>query len=353
MSSRLDDPQRIPRMDPGNMLGAVNRFPDFLMDAARLGHVEVRALGSIENILLVGMGGSGSAADVLHDWLGPRMKVPMLVLRESILPKFVGPQTLLVAVSYSGETGETLAVFRKAVKRGCAVAGIGSGGTLAADCKKLGAPFLRVPQGLLPRAALAPMVGTGALLLESFGFVRRVRVELLEAARELVKLQESLRAEIPGPRNLAKKIAYELVGKVPVVYCLQRMSSVARRAMNQFAENSKVLAKYELLPEAGHNEVVAWQGRDTRAFPIIVRDNEETEGEKVVVGAFKNTLIRLGRISPLEVRTSAMSPLGRILAPILLFDYVSVYLAVQRGVDPTPTLGIQEYRRLLSVKNHR
>ncbi len=350
MLRSLDDLERISKVDSGNMLGAVNMFPDFLFEVARVGDVPAKLSRSLDNIVLVGMGGSGSAADVLNDWLGPRLSIPVLVIRDSVLPKFAGRQTLVLAISYSGETLETLAVFRKAVRRGCALGGVASGGRLATICDSLRVPFLRVRQGMVPRAALSPMVGAGAVALESLGLVRNVRADLLKAGWELTRLCASLRAEVPGAKNVAKQVALKLNGKLPVVYCLQRMGSVAHRAKNQFAENSKLLAKYALLPEAGHNEVVAWQSRDSHAIPVLIRDTEESEQELAFVKAFKAALSSASGTRALEVRTRTFSTLGRLLGPILMIDYVSVYLALLRGVDPTPTAALQKYRQLLSSR---
>ena len=340
----------ISKIDSGNMLAAVNRFPDFLVDAAHFSPVDVaKPKVSFQNVILMGMGGSASAADVLLDWLGNRIGIPIFVVRESTLPKFVGRKTLFIAISYSGETGETLAAFGEARERRCAVAGIASGGRLQAICNRARIPFLQVAHGLVPRAALSGMVGAGATILQSFGIVGDVQGGLLEAGRELITLRALVRAEAPVSKNRAKQIALKLEGKFPVVYTLQRMSSVARRAKNQFAENSKVAAKYDLLPEAGHNEVESWETKGPSLLPLLVRDSEESIEERAVFEAFRSVLRKGVGVAPLEVRTKAESALGRLLGPILFLDYVSVYLAFLRGVDPTPAPGIREYRRIYSM----
>ncbi len=346
----LDDWEGMSKVDSGNMLAAVNMFPDFLLEAARHRDVPTRRARSFDNIVLAGMGGSGSAADVLSDWLSPRLSLPLLVIRDSVLPKFAGRQTLVMVVSYSGETSEALAVFRRAVRRGCTLCAVGSGGKLGATCESLQIPFLKVREGMVPRAALSSMVGAGAVGLESFGLVKNVRAELLESSKELARLRGSFRAEVSTAKNVAKQVALKLNGKLPVFYCLHRMGSIARRAKNQFAENSKLIAKYDLLPEAGHNEVVAWQGREARAIPILIRDTEESVQEVASVEAFKTALSSVSGIRVLEVRTKVVSTLSRLLGPILMIDYVSVYLALLRGVDPTPTVALQKYRKLVSSK---
>jgi glucose/mannose-6-phosphate isomerase len=125
------------------------------------------------------------------------------------------------------------------------------------------------------------------------------------------------------------------------------MSSVARRFKNQLAENSKLLAKYDLLPEGGHNEVEAWHEGDN-LLPVIIRDAQETAVERSILRAFRTTISSASRCHPLEVSVAARGNLSKLLSPILLLDYVSVYLAMLRRIDPTPNTLINEYKKRMS-----
>ncbi len=343
---RLDDLAHLSSLDSGKMLATVSRFPDFLSEMSNLS-IDSMKPRAFRNIVLMGMGGSASAADVLFDWLGEKIKVPVQVIRNPVLPGFARRETLYLAFSYSGETWETLAAFRSALGRGCQVGAVGSGGRLEALCRRKRLPFLKVLPGMVPRAALGNLIAAGALMLQSFSVVENLQRELEETGRELKRVRSLLRAEVPTRKNQAKRLAMRLKGHLPVVYCLQRMSSVGRRAKNQFAENAKVLAKWEILPESGHNDIETWPSQTGRAIPLILRDVAETEKEKAVLNAFRFALEKVGRTKSLEVRTRARSNLGRLLGPIMFLDYVSVYLAFLRGVDPTPTNGIRIYRGAL------
>lgn len=346
MPHSLDNPQQVSRIDSGNMLGAVDSFPDHLVDLARYTVSSApKTVSKFGNFLLIGMGGSASAGDVLLDWLGGRLKVPGIVAREPSLPDFATRDTVAIGLSYSGETRETLRAFREAVRRNCHVAGVGSGGILMSLCRKKRIPFVQVEKGLTPRAALAQMVAASALALEALGGAGNPRGELKAAGEELAGLRERIRASVPFSKNQAKQAASALRGKFPVVYSLAAMSSVARRFKNQLAENSKVLAKYGHLPEAGHNEVEAWARDNRLLLPVFIRDWGETVQEKGQVDAFKATIGKTGGARPLDVRVEAGTRLGRLLAPILFLDYVTIYLAILRSVDPTPTPKILEYRR--------
>ena len=167
------------------------------------------------------------------------------------------------------------------------------------------------------------------------------------AAQELVRLRRRCRADTPLKDNPAKSLALELLGHLPVLYTLQRMSSVARRFKNQLAENSKLLAKYDLLPEAGHNEVEAWHERDN-LLPVIIRHPRESAVERSIIRAFRTTISSASRSHAVEIRVAGRGNLSALLSPILLLDYVSVYLAMLRRIDPTPNVLINEYKKKMS-----
>ncbi len=346
MAKLLDDSRTVSRLDTGGMLGAVDRFPEDLLNLDRYRSVVRPGNGrSSVSLALMGMGGSASAADVLLDWLRDLIQIPALVLREPTSPRHLGRASTFVAVSYSGETVETLRAFREARRRKCSLAGVGSGGTLRRICEESDVPFFQVGGGLAPRAAFGQLFTAGAVALESLGVVKNVSGKVRTAGRELSALRTRFGFDTRVSENVAKRFALQLLGRFPVVYSLQRMSSVARRFKNQLAENSKTPAKFDLLPEAGHNDIEAFTSRSRSLLPVLVRDWVENDEERVMVEAFMSVVAEAGGVRPLEVRIRTVSSLGRLLAPIMFFDYVSVYLAFLKNLDPSPTPWIHKYRR--------
>jgi glucose/mannose-6-phosphate isomerase len=341
----LDDLNLLSSLDRSDMIGAIDRFPDAFIRSHYTREDSLRKRrSSFRSLVLMGMGGSASAADVLLDWLRPVLPLPAFVHREPGLPAFVNSRTLFVALSYSGETSETLAGFREAERRGSTLVGIGHGGSLASLCLRAKAPFIQIEASLAPRVALGQLIAASATALERADLVHSTRREMSEAGRDLVRLRGRCSVETSLADNSAKSLAQKLLGRLPVLYSLQRMSSVARRFKNQLAENSKVLAKYDLLPEAGHNEVEAWHERDN-GLPVIIRDPKETVFERSIVRAFSATISSASRSHPLIVRVAGKGRLSRLLSPIFFLDYVSVYLALLRRIDPTPTILINEYKK--------
>ncbi len=343
MIRRLDDIDEISRLDASKMLEAINDSPDQLQDCDKYEVALKRS--KFSNLVLMGMGGSASAADVVHNWLRTRIEIPSIVLRDPSLPGFVGPETIFVVISYSGNTTETLNAARAAKRRGSTIIGIGTGGRLASFCNNYRRPFVTVPQTVAPRAALPQLIAALGTTLERLGIVRNIVKEMVDSGTELTSLRKRLVAEVPTDKNLAKQLALRLQRHFMMIYALERMSSVARRFKNQLAENSKLLSKYDILPEAGHNEVEAWRKPGLNVLPVILRDSRESQNERRLVHAFESTITSASGTRPVNVRVPARNSLGRLVAPIFLLDYVSVYLALLRGVDPTPTELISKYKR--------
>ena len=214
-------------------------------------------------------------------------------------------------------------------------------------CALFKVPFVEVESSVAPRAALTQLIVGAAYTLEAVGLARSISHELNETGKELIVLRNRLRTEVSSEKNRAKQMASRLLERFVVLYSLQRMSSVARRFKNQLAENAKQVAKFDLLPEAGHNEVEAWHELDKNMMTVLIRGQAETNFERSAFQAFKSTLSTRPKTKSLEVSLMTRRGLSELLSPILLLDYVTVYLAILKGVDPTPTKFIEMYKARL------
>jgi glucose/mannose-6-phosphate isomerase len=343
----LDNQKVMSSYDTKDMLGAVERFPEFIISQLRtrplIGRKSKRL--AISNIVFMGMGGSASAGDLVMDWLADKISYPAVVHRDPVLPRFVSSNTLFVALSYSGETRETLAAFREARKRGSNLVAIGTGGKLQKLSEEFAVPFLAVQPAPAPRAALGQMVVATIIALSRQGVIRDPTTEINLASQELRRLSNRIDRQVPFARNPAKHLAASLKARLPMIYTFRRMASVAQRFKNQLAENSKMIAKYGLLPEAGHNEVEAWFMSSLPLAPIFIRDHSESEFERTIVRSFRSTIVKARRITTTEVRLKASTRLGGLLLPVLYLDFVSVYLAFLQGIDPTDTPWIRHFRK--------
>lgn len=330
------------RYDRENMLDIALSLGDQILAGLAMARGVTVGGSPPSQVFVAGMGGSGIAGELLASWLNVVSDWTIRPLHGYHLPASATEDDLVVGVSYSGDTAETLAVVRHALRAGCRIAGVSSGGKLLARGKRHRFPVLLVPKGLPPRGALGYLFAALVALLESFdgGFhseVRATAVALQQAAK-------NLRADRRQADNAAKVVAKALDDRTPVVYGIPRYAAVARRWQTQFNENAKVLAWWGVLPEAGHNEIVGWADDDRAAafVPVLLRDVQEPPALERQLEGMVRILRERGEI--VQVREKGKTFLERMMRTVLLGDAASVYLAVRRRKDPTPVPAIDRLK---------
>jgi len=337
VSSILDDTGKMRKVDKSNMLAFCVDAATHYREAARAAEKISLTYPKPENIIVAGMGGSAIGGELLKDWARDKVQVPIEVCRAYALPAYANEKSLVLMVSYSGETEESLSAFLDAVKRRCMVFCVSSGGSLLEFAVKLGVPFLRVPAGFPPRAALPYLFVPLLKSLEKAGVVSGVSGELSEATKLLAAISGENAPDKPVKTNFAKTLALGINATVPVVYGFGVYCSVAQRFKQQFNENSKVPSKWEFFSELNHNEIVGWEkaGRLAECFStIFIRDRNEPDEIRSRIETTKALLPSDSRI--FEVWVQGKSALARMLSTVCVGDFTSVYLAILRNVDPTP-----------------
>jgi len=297
------------------------------------------------------MGGSGIAGEVLAAVAGPGCPVQVTTVHDYRLPGWVGAADLVIAVSCSGTTEETLSAAAEAVRRGCRLLGVGSlGSPLAALAEQARASFVGVTPSGMPRSMLwglsVPLVVAAARL----GILDMPGQAYETAAAELERVAHLCRPDSEAFVNPAKSLALELSGTLPMVWGTSPLTGVAAaRFACQLHENAKYPAIAGVLPEANHNQVVVFDGpfaggappvplrlvllRDTHEHPQVARRREESARIAAERG-----------IEVTELAAAGDLPLERLASLVQLIDYASVYLAIANGVDPAPIAAIQELK---------
>ncbi len=346
MGSVVLEADAVAKVDRSGMRDIIASLPDQLEEGMRLGLGPAAELGRAPQVFLVGMGGSGIAGEVFASWVAARARVPIQNVHDYRLPAHAKPGDLLVAVSYSGETEETLAAAAEGIKLGCQLVAVTSGGTLARLAGDARAPVIQVPGGLPPRYAFGYFFGIlpalGAAWVEG-----DLRGELERATAHLHALRDRLRPEVPVTRNRAKQLAVRLKGTTPIVYGAPPYDSIAKRWQTQFNENAKMLAFSSTLPEADHNEIVGWAlDASARHFtPVLLRDPDETPEMRRRLDATAALFGKHARVE--QVRDHDDQLLARMLGTLFLGDYISLYLATLRRADPAPMAPITELKARL------
>ncbi|MBI3635965.1 MAG: bifunctional phosphoglucose/phosphomannose isomerase [Candidatus Rokubacteria bacterium] len=341
----LDDLAALKRLDPHHAREALAGFPAQCRAAARLRPEPALALrDACRAVVVVGMGGSAAGGDLVAACAAERATVPVLVHRGYDLPALAGPETLVIASSYSGETEEVLAAVDMAIRRGCAVAAITAGGALGALAARHGFPRITLPGGLMPRMALGYLALPGLALLRAAGVAAVEERELAEALDVVETLAAELAPERPTDGNEAKRIARAIGQRIAVIYGGPVTGGVAYRWKTDMEENAKAFAIAGAIPEMNHNEIEAWRPGVPPFHLVLLRD----EGEAPAIRhrfAILRDLVGPAVQGVSEVWTRGRGRLARLLSSAYLGQWTSYYSAIVREVDPWTVPILDEIKR--------
>ena len=368
----LDDPEAIEAADPEGMLRAVASAAAQVREAASFcSEAGVSRLSSEDlprSVVVLGMGGSGVAGDVLVAVAGPSCPVPILTHKGFGLPIWVGAADLVVAVSCSGTTEETLSGLDEAVRRGCRLVVVGAPGSpLEMLATKGRALFVPVTQGRQPRASVFALSTPLIVAADALGLLSCPPEEVEATAVLLEQLAGRNRPTAESVLNPGKTLALGLTGMLPQIWGSSPLAGVAAyRFACQLNENSKTPAVWGVLPEAGHNQVVAFDGpfaggpRDifadpfeadaperTRLHLVLLRDTEEHPAVARRATVARDLARRRG-VDVSELVAEGLSPFQRLASLIALGDWATTYLALVEGTDPTPVEAITELKAAIS-----
>ena len=328
-------------LDKRNMIKILDSFPEQCrkaLDIADDFEIPREILEkNYDKIVIFGMGGSGIAGYVLRDFLLRRCRVPVFVIQGYDIPKFINSGTLCFAISYSGNTEETLSCFDKADYAGAKIISITSGGLLNQKSKHK----IMIPKGTPPRNSLGYLLIPMIVVLNKMGIAKAT----LEETEEMISLLEK---EAKGIKLNAQKNAEKLFGKIPVVYGTDGMDSVALRFRTQINENAKSFSHNNVFPELNHNESVGYKPQEKNLVFILLRDSEENPQVKKRIEVTKKMLNSHSTV--LEIKSSGNGKLARMFSLILAGDYTSYYLALLNNVNPMPVENIEYLKKEIKEK---
>ena len=332
----------IRRADVSNMLDRIKELPKQLRDARAItrGATLAPHYGDVRQIVVLGMGGSAIGADLAAALLAGELKVPMTVHRDYGLPAYVGRDTLVIASSFSGNTEETLSGFAEARARGARILVLTTGGVLKEQAVAAGIPVLTFSYMAQPRAALGYSLGLVLGVLDRLGFVRDRGPDVEGALADLAKLEE--RVHEGAPTNDAKALALELYGKIPFIYGAGVLGVMARRVKGQFNENAKSWSAFDVLSELNHNAVVGFPNPPTARGALVVlclESGRDDPRQKLRFAVTKELLDRAG-VPHRTLSFPGSSLLSEVLQLVLFTDYLTFYLALLNGADPSEVAAI-------------
>jgi glucose/mannose-6-phosphate isomerase len=347
VSNTLDNENVLAQKDPeGALKVAAEQYKQASFDAVVLnGEHDERPITSI---VVTGMGGSALAALLAKVWLRNDIKVPFDIIRGYDLPAYVGPNTLVIASSYSGNTEETVSALNQAIAAGAQIGVIASGGKLIGIATENDISYASLPSGLQPRMAVIYNLRALLAILENFGVVAGKAQEVADLSEWLGAESAAWAATVPTEDNWAKQLAEQAVGKSPVFYGGALTAPVAYKWKISWNENAKNLSFWNEFSEFNHNEFMGWTSHPVEK-PFVVFDLVSSFEHPQILKRFEITDRLLSGLRPkaTTINLKGDSLIAQMLWGSIFADYVSIYVAVLNGVDPTPVELIEKLKKEL------
>lgn len=325
-------------LDSVGMFDLAAALPEQVAAAAQLA-AEVEGLpghDDIENVVVMGMGGSGIAGDIVAAIAAPFMSVPVTVSKGYEAPSFVGAGTLCFAVSCSGNTEETLEAAQAAVTAGAHLVALSAGGALAELAESSGAAHVLLPDTPMPRAAVGSVSIPALVVLERVGLFPGASGYIDDAVHQLRRRRDRLIRDGSSAQQLARTIGRT----IPIVYGGDAIGTVAAyRFKCQVNENAKAPAFSASVPEMCHNEICGWgqHGDATRQLMTVVRLRHDFEHPQVT-RRFELTYDVIDEVvhAVTDIVAEGEGALAQLFDLVIQGDFVSLHMAVEAEVDPGP-----------------
>jgi glucose/mannose-6-phosphate isomerase len=288
----------------------------------------------LSNIIISGLGGSAISADLIKNFLGKEIEIPIIVNRNYTLPKFAGRNTLFIASSYSGNTEETISALNQAIEIGCKIVCITTGGEIGEIAKKKNISCVKVQPGFQPRYSLGLSFFS---LLKVFQDLKLID-DQTKIVEKVISLWKQKGIEYSQNGNYAFTFAESLVGFIPVIYSVtDSTSAVGYRLKCQFNENSKLHAFHNEIPEMNHNEIIGWESYQEKVFHSKIINIIDEEYHPQIQKRFEilKDIFSNSGVETLALKSNEESYKVRLLDLIYLGDWISYYAGVLRGYDPS------------------
>lgn len=352
----LNDVKKIRELDSmGSLITTENYDKQFAEGMELVKDFAVPKLpDKVDELVLLGTGGGSSiSGGMIRSLLFDELKLPVIINQGYNIPAFVDEHSLIFVVSHSGNTEETLNALSQAMETGATIIAITAGGKLKEIAMQNNIPLLIVPADIgHPRRDLGYIFIPMLVMLTKMGLISDKTADIEETIALFTELNKQYNPEVPVEDNLAKQIAQELYGYIPLIYgSLDNLDAVAWRWKNQFGENSKLMAFWNVIPNLHHDEAVGWDMPQEliKMFYLIMLRDDVLDSEKIKKRKDITVQIlseRMGKVR--QVYATGKSRLARLFSLVYLGDFVTLYTPIYRGIDPTPVEVINLFKRKMA-----
>jgi glucose/mannose-6-phosphate isomerase len=339
----LDDANVLKQRDPQDALGVAGAQWEYF---TRTFDAVFTPSQPIQNIVWAGMGGSALPSVIVQSW--PRLKIPFETTRDYIIPPYVGPDTLFIASSYSGNTEETLEALAAAETAGAQIVIIAAGGKLMEKANENGYPLFAIPAGIQPRMATFYFVNAFLHIVRPLDVTVDDVSELTDVAEWLKAETAAWAADAPLETNVAKQLATQLIGKTVIMYSGPKLFPAANKWKICFNENAKNTAWANYYPEFNHNEFIGWSSHPVEKPFAVVEIRSPLEHPRIQKRfEVSERLLSGKRPSPIIVTPRGETLLQQLAWSFALGDFVSIYMGILNGVNPTPVELVEKLKQEL------
>jgi glucose/mannose-6-phosphate isomerase len=354
--SKLDNLSYLGQLDKSNMLSSIGLLPRQIESAwAEVSALKIPAsYKKINKVVINGMGGSGLGTHIVRSLYFKELKLPLGNIHSYELPGIVDKNTLYILSSYSGGTEEVLATYLAARKRGAKILAIASGGELGALIKTKEIPgYLFTPTH---NPCGQPRIGLGYSVIGILGLLNKcgvikIKTEDLNSSLKLLdKLTENFSAQNPLSKNLAKQVAADLQGKIPVIIAAEFLSGNAHALANQLNENAKNFSAYFLISELNHHllEGLAYPKTNQKNLHFVFLASALYHSRNKKRFSITQEILEQQKINYSVFNAPGNTPIEQSFASLLFGSYVSFYLAMLNGLDPSPIPFVDYFKEKLN-----
>ena len=323
------DIHEIQKFDPQKMYLVYDKWPTLARDAYEKEFSKMKFEG-IDHVVIAGMGGSGAIGDIIAAILS-RENFHVSTVKGYLLPKTVDAKTLVIAISISGNTKETLSILDYKSKSEAKFVAISSGGNMEKKCKENSITHYNISMNHSPRASFGIFLYS---ILNIFGDALPIqKSEVVESLEKMEKLQMNINSNMLNEKNPSLNLAKK-INSNPLIYYPDGLKAAAIRFKNSLQENTKIHTSIEDVIEASHNSISTWENNNNFK-PILLQGVDDylktKERWKIVKEYFKSKNIEYEEVFSVDGNI-----ISKLICLIYLLDYTSIYLAVLSKIDPSP-----------------
>ncbi len=320
-------------IDKSGMFKIYDEWPKIASNSYEYRWIPLK-IQNITHVVFAGMGGSGSIGDIFSSILS-KTKLHVTVVKGYVLPKTVDDNTLVIVISVSGNTIETLSILDQAKDLNCNLIAFSSGGEIEKICKSNNIDYRKIKQYISPRASTVSYVYSMLKILELILPINKENI--IKSIENLEKLKNQISSNNLTDSNKALELS-QTISNIPLIYYPWGLQAAAIRFKNSLQENAKMHAIIEDVVEASHNGIVAWE-KKSKILPILIQGYDDNTKTKERWEIFK-TFFDENKIKYIEISSIKGNILSKLINLMYLLDYTSIYKAVLSEIDPTPVKSI-------------